>query len=235
MSFSNVIFDGSVALNNTSIFSPSKYFDISFIGSVDNINVDTKCAVTAFSYFDKTNLTIEEWFKYKIFMSLSYCGVANTLFTLEQIWTANHIREEHDNYANFYYQRKKAETRSLTKVSKLTGYLSEFIIGYGEKPFRSLITMALIIFVFSFIYLFTGFTLSNECLEINYSLSDIFNVSLYDYWESLYYSFITMITVGQGSAAPSTQLSQIAMSLELLLGAILMSLFTGTLFRKYTK
>jgi len=44
-----------------------------------------------------------------------------------------------------------------------------------------------------------------------------------------------MITVGQGNASPFSPGSQIAMSIELLLGAIMMTLFTSTLFRKYTK
>lgn len=235
ISFCHVIFDGTVTLNNTSIYSPSKCFDISFSSSVDNINVDAKCTVTAFSYFDKINLTIEEWFKYKIFLSYRHQEVANTFFMIDQIWCENHIRDALNNHANLYFQRKKAETRSLTKFSKLTGYLSEYIIGYGEKPFLALVSMAVIIFLFSFVYLFTGFTPSSECTEIHYSLINLFDISLSDYWESLYYSFITLITVGQGTATPSTQLSQFAMCLELLIGAILMSLFTGTLFRKYTK
>ena len=56
-----------------------------------------------------------------------------------------------------------------------------------------------------------------------------------DLFQSLYFSFFTMITVGQGNAHPISPPSQIAMGIELLLGAIMMTLFTSTLFRKYTK
>ena len=72
-----------------------------------------------------------------------------------------------------------------------------------------------------------------------YSIKQIFNTPciplLSDFFQSLYYSFFTMITVGQGNASPFSPGSQIAMSIELLLGAIMMTLFTSTLFRKYTK
>ncbi|WP_027399500.1 ion channel [Anaerovorax odorimutans] len=238
ISFNKVVFSGISTLNNTSFYFPSKSFDVSFIGAVEQFHVDAKCVVTAFSYDDKTNITLEEWFKYKIWKSVKHKEVANTLFTFEQIWTANHIREEHNNYANFYYQRKKAETRSLAKWSRFTGYISEFTIGYGKKPFRAFGSLGVLILIFSLIYLFTGFSPTTDSPEIRYYITGCFDslTTLFtDYLQSLYYSFFTMISVGQGSASPSTPLTQIAMSVELLLGAILVTLFTGTLFRKYTK
>ena len=99
--------------------------------------------------------------------------------------------------------------------------------------------MALIIIFFSCIYMFTGFIPEIGNDEIKYNIKQIFNTPciplLSDLFQSLYYSFFTMITVGQGNASPFSPGSQIAMSIELLLGAIMMTLFTSTLFRKYTK
>lgn len=238
ISFNRVVFSGISTLNNTSFYSPSKSFDISFIGSVEQFHVDTKCSVTAFSYYDKTNITLEEWPKYKIWLTTRHKEVADTLFAIEQIWTANYIREEHNNYANFYYQRKKAETRSFIKWSRIAGYISEFTIGYGEKPFRAFASMGILILIFSFIYLFTGFSPTSDSSVIQYCITghfDSLQTIFMDYLQSFYYSFFTLISVGQGSASPSSPASQIVMSSELLLGAILMTLFTGTLFRKYTK
>ena len=139
----------------------------------------------------------------------------------------------------YSYQRKKAETRNRKKPSKIIGYLSEWVIGYGEKPYNALFSMALIIIFFSCIYMFTGFIPEIGNDEIKYNIKQIFNTPciplLSDFFQSLYYSFFTMITVGQGNASPFSPGSQIAMSIELLLGAIMMTLFTSTLFRKYTK
>ena len=53
--------------------------------------------------------------------------------------------------------------------------------------------------------------------------------------QSILFSIFTLVTVGQGTAAPCTIWGQIVMSLELFFGAIIMTLFTSTLFRKYTK
>lgn len=239
MSFQKVIFAGNIALNNTNIYSPSKNFDLSFMGAIDNIHVDAQCHVTAFSYYDRTNFTLEKWMKYKKLKMFSFDKIADTYFALDQIWNSNHIREEDNSHANFYYQRKKAETRDRKKLSKIVGYLSEWVIGYGEKPYNALFSIAFIIIFFSFIYMLTGFSTGIENHEINYTIREIFNMPcaslLSNYFQSLYYSFFTMITVGQGSAYPISLPSQIAVSMELLLGAIMMTLFTGSLFRKYTK
>lgn len=238
INFEKTKFSGNTTLNSTDIYSPSLNFNISFIGSVENLHVDSRCRVSAFSYYDIINTNIEDYLKYKIWKKPIYSEVANTYFALDQIWASNHIREQDKNYTNFYYQRKKAETRSYNRHSKLHGYLFEFIIGYGENPFRALISMSLIILLFSFIFMITGFKPDSNSSEIMYSISlnSKFSIQcIYDWSQSLYFSFITMITVGQGDPSPSTLLTQIAMSIELLLGAILMTLFTSTLFRKYTK
>ena len=67
-------------------------------------------------------------------------------------------------------------------------------------------------------------------LKINVSITTIGQ----DFIQSLYFSFFTLITVGQGTAYPNTGLSQIFMCLELLIGAIMITLFTGAIFRKIT-
>lgn len=119
MSFQKVIFTGSTTFNNTSIYSPSKAFDLSFMGSIDNIHVDAQCHVTAFSYYDRANFTLEKWMQRKKLRFSNSNKIADTYFALDQIWTSNHIREEDNSYANFYYQRKKAETRNRKKLQKL--------------------------------------------------------------------------------------------------------------------
>ena len=239
MSFRDVIFTGNTTFNNTNILYPSKSFDLSFMGSIDNIHVDAQCHVTAFSYYDRANFTFEKWMQHKKLNLSNFNKIADTYFTLDQIWTANHIREEDKSYVNFYYQRKKAETRNKKTLAKIIGYLSEWIIGYGEKPYNALLSMIVIIIFFSFIYMFTGFLPEVGNVEIKYNIKQVFNTPcetlLSNFFQSLYYSFFTMISVGKGNAGPFSPASQIAMAIELLLGAIMMTLFTSTLFRKYTK
>ena len=86
--------------------------------------------------------------------------------------------------------------------------------------------------------MFTGFTATSSKPPINYFYNFNFSFNfqlLNDWFQSLFYSFFTLITVGQGSASHSSSATQFAMSIELLCGSILMTLFTATLFRKYTK
>lgn len=233
MSFSQVAFKGKTELAETYILSPSSRFDISFRGAPEDFHVDTRCKLTAFSYHDIINLSLSQYKAYKIFQKNTYSKVADTYFALDQIWASNHIREE-DNYrANLYYQRKKAETRSKCGIPALFGYLSEWTIGYGEAPLRAFISVLFLVLAFSFIYIFTGFTPGSNSAPIGYFYN--YCITFSDWFQSLFFSFFTLITVGQGSAAPASAATQIAMAFELICGSILMTLFTATLFRKYTK
>lgn len=238
ISFEYVKFEGKTILNKTSILSPSHRFEISFSGPVENISVDANCKITEFCYRDIVNFSIERYKSYRVSRKETYKKIADTYYTLDQIWASNHIREEDNHRANLYYQRKKAETRSKNGLPALFGYLSEWTIGYGEKPFRAFVSIAVLILLFSFIYMFTGFTPDSSSAPIiyvlNYNSSSIYQI-FSDWFQSLFYSFFTLITVGQGSAAPASIATQVAMAVELLCGSILMTLFTATLFRKYTK
>ena len=225
-------------MNQTSILSPSHNFNIIFRGSMEDFHVDSRCKITAFCYHDIVNFTIRQYRTHKLFKSSTYGEIADTFYAVEQIWTSNHIREDDNHIANFYYQRKRAETRSKKGISAFPYYLLEAIIGYGEKPFKAFISIIFLILLFSFIYMFTGFTPNSSTCSINYFRNCIFDINrqtIFDWLQSLYFSFFTLITVGQGSAAPTSGITQIAMSVELLCGSIIMTLFTATLFRKYTK
>lgn len=79
---------------------------------MEDFHVDSRCKITAFCYHDIVNFTIRQYRTHKLFKSSTYGEIADTYYAVEQIWTSNHIREDDNHIANFYYQRKKAETRS---------------------------------------------------------------------------------------------------------------------------
>ena len=118
ISFNKVVFSGDTVLNNTSIYSPSKAFNVSFLNP-NGIRVNAQCLITAFSYYDKYNFTIEKWMEYKKFRTLKFQKIADTYYALEQIWTSNFIPTDTDPYSNFYYQRKKAELVAKKKAFKI--------------------------------------------------------------------------------------------------------------------
>lgn len=233
-SFSNVQFKGNCMLYDTCIIRPSGQFDIKFYNENGMIKMTPNSYISNFDYKDKIN--IMDYEIYSIHKKSHYKNVASTYFALEKLCDNNCLTPQ---YINYYYQRKKAETRSKKILKSIPSYLNELIIGYGEYPFNSLISMMIIILIFSFVYLFTGFTnIDNYNIMYDFDITHIFFISKLDignWLHSLYLSFFTLITVGQGSAHPTTPLSQIASSIELLLGAVLVTLFTATLFRKYTK
>lgn len=227
-SFNEVKFSKNSKLSRTCFLSPSNMFDIDFD---DTIKIDSRSDLSPFDYNDDINLSNKP-FKFKA----DYIKLRATYYNFERLFEKNFVIPRN---ANCYYERKKAETRSKATLKAIPSYLNEWITGYGEYPFKSFIIMGIIILIFSFIYLFTGFNTGgeNDCLIIYNSIpSKIVDASFAGNWlHSLYFSFFTFITIGQGSSYPATYLTQFFSCIELLIGAILMTLFTGTLFRKMTK
>lgn len=237
ISFRNMWLQGKTVISNTLIFSPSKFFDIKIKGISSDVMMDSRCIIGCFQYHDIINYTnIEQYKGYCSYQKrMAFENVASTYNLFDQIRQQNSIRESRNTDKQMYYQSQKANTRSLAFPKNLLGYLSEWSFGYGEKPFRALFSISFVIVVFSFLYLFTGFNYGNATIsytikEISPSLSFI-----KDFFKSLFFSFFTMISVGQGTACPVGSLSHLLMSIELFLGAIYMTLFTSSLFRKYTK
>jgi len=238
MTFSRVVFEGNCSLEHTDILSPSGMFDIAFFEGNGKIKTDTSSHVGYFKYNDFVNIDYDNIWSYRIWRKSHYEKVADTYYAIEQLWASNFIKQKEWSKANFYYQRKKAETRSKRFPRNIPGYLAEWIIGYGEAPFRAILTMLFLVVAFSFIYINTGFDLSPHHLTICYnwqSISKPIMQIVNDWLQSLYFSFFTLISVGQGSIAPNSGATQIVTSIELFFGMILGTLFTGTLFRKYTK
>lgn len=232
-SFSQVRFLDNCSLDNLLIASPSGMFDISFVEGAGNISIDARSVITNFKYRDKVN--IEDMNTYLIFKKQHYKKVASTYYAFEQLFIANHLL---DKSYNCYYQRKKAETRSKTFLPSISGYFCEWIFGYGEHPFKALVSLLITTILYAPVYMITGFDTGSRVIDYSLNPSFFYNWSLQkliDLFESLYYSFFTLVTVGQGSPSPESTLTRLISSSELFVGAILITTFTATLFRKITK
>lgn len=139
---------------------------------------------------------------------------------------------------NLHYRERKCRRHSYSKkmgVSRVWGFLEEVLIGYGEKPFRTIGVSAVLIVLFSFLYLFLGFEYSTSSQSIYVcrnpvthplELADIFS----DVGLSLYLSVETFTTLGYGDVRPIGA-SRVFATMEALLGVVLMSLFVATLSR----
>lgn len=231
--FSQVTFSHNCELHSVNILSPSRMLDIQFINDGGHISIDSNCHIGNFRYHDFVNITDVQ--THNNFKKVHYEKVSSTYYSFEQLLASNYLL---DSRSNYYYQRKKAETRSQSFLHSLSGRIAEAIFGYGEYPFRSMFSLIFVTIAYAPLYMLTGFNTGSEI--INYSLNLDFLLSWSKLkWghllESLYYSFFTLITVGQGTPYPTSDLTKLISSSELLLGATLITTFTATLFRKITK
>lgn len=230
-SFNNVMFENNCKLNNFYIFSPSGMLDIQFSEDKGAIFIDKKSRIGQFKYKDKINIYDRK--NYKIYKKQHYKNIAATYYALEQLSLNNKLLDQKNFY---FYQRKKAETRSKCFRKAIFGYLSELCFGYGEYPSRAILSILTIILIYAPFYMLSGFNTGSRF--INYTLNGDFSISqqkIKDFIESVYFSYITLITVGQGSAEPVSILTKVLSASELLLGAILITAFTATLFKKISE
>lgn len=232
-SLSSIRFREGGVLEHTWFLSPSGFFDIRFEKSDKPYLIDSASGVSRFDYRDTRHL--DDLQKKKLFRRNAYKDVAATLYSFKQLFAENHINKTSVDY---YYLYKKADTRSSPKFTKrFTGYLAECIFGYGTKPFNALFSLIIISGLYAPAYMLSGFSIGERTIDYTFDLSQLFAwnaAKAKDLLESLYFSFFTLCTVGQGSGIPISGLTKIISSTELFLGAILITIFVSTLFKKIT-
>ncbi len=103
----------------------------------------------------------------------------------------------------------------------LTYVLFNLIWGYGERPFRAVLTAFAIIFISTLFYLPGNFTDGQTIFKTNLG-------------QALYFSIITFTTVGYGDITP-LGLNRLVAGLEAILGIITVPLFIVGLSRRYLR
>jgi len=132
------------------------------------------------------------------------------------------------NDASWASYKEKTMERLILKKNKNIHYLPSLfmslVCGYGEKPYRIVISALLTILLFASAYhIFNGVQNTSDPSYI---------MRWSDY---LYYSTVTFTTVGYGDFIPrSSSLFRLSAALEAFLGVFLTGLFIFTLARKYS-
>ena len=132
------------------------------------------------------------------------------------------------NDASWASYKEKTMERLIMKRNKNIHYIPSLfmslVCGYGEKPYRIVISALLTILLFAFAYhIFNGIQNTSDPSYI---------MKWSDY---LYYSTVTFTTVGYGDFIPrSASLFRLSSALEAFLGVFLTGLFIFTLARKYS-
>lgn len=139
-------------------------------------------------------------------------------------------------YGRCFYQSKLAFHRTLRGRKKFYSYAANIVCGYGEIPYRSFMLSLIIILVFALLYMITGINCANGIigfrgLEDNFSIMMLIKNIIY----CIHFSLVTFSTVGYGDLLPYNMTGVILTSIEILLGIIMIGIWTSTLVRKMTR
>jgi hypothetical protein len=125
------------------------------------------------------------------------------------------------------FKEKSMERRVLKKRGDwnyLPSLLMNVLCGYGEKPYRIILTAFLTILSFAALYSSFG--------TVQMSCNPSYAMRWYDY---IYYSAITFTTVGYGDFVPKATLAfRMMAAAEAFCGVFVTGLFIFTLARKYS-
>ncbi|MEG2412147.1 pentapeptide repeat-containing protein [Clostridium sp.] len=167
--------------------------------------------------------------KYK----LQSLNVSFSYMDFGEQYLRNHVSGK---FGKCFYQSKIAFHKTLHGKKKLKSYLSNIVCGYGEKPYRSFIISLLIILIFAILYMITGLETSGvlinvSTLEKNFSMYNLIKYIIY----CIHFSLVTFSTVGYGNLLPCNISGIILSSMEILMGIIMIGIWTSTLVRKMTR
>ena len=95
------------------------------------------------------------------------------------------------------------------------------IFGYGEQPFKVIMSAILVILFFASLFMIFG--ISNVGIEFNTSNN---------FLDCMYFSTITFTTLGYGDFRPLEGLGRIWAGSEAFIGAFMMALFVYTFARR---
>lgn len=144
--------------------------------------------------------------------------------TIKQYFLVNG-RYDDASWASF---KEKTMNRKLLKKRRNPGYIPSLVMnllcGYGEKPYRIILSSFFVIFSFAIAYkLMSAVQLASSA---GYKMSFI---------DHIYFSIVTFTTVGYGDFIPKAAAAfRITAASEAFIGAFMIGLFIFTLARKYS-
>jgi len=132
----------------------------------------------------------------------------------------------------FILERDSHKRWTPSKTRKIELWSMRTLWLYGESPVHAFCSFLVVWASFAAAFFFSGFK-SGE-VTINYDLSWHFELSAFsDFARSLYFSAVTMTTLGYGDYAPTSNSSMFLAGLEAFLGILLAAMFLVSVQRRY--
>ncbi len=125
-------------------------------------------------------------------------------------------------WADFCHSKEPFKSRVKAFLRWFANSHSRMLWGYGEKPFRTLRTAGVLIFLCALVYAVSPVRTPEAVRPISFG-------------ESLYFSIVTFSTVGYGDYLPVTHWTRVVASFECLSGIMLTPLFLVALTRRYLR
>ena len=194
-----------------------------------------KCYIVDFEFDDKYKTKLDE----KTFFDKlverkrdrsEYEGLYMTYETIADKFKENTLD---NNFGEYYYLCKKAESKTLDICPKMVSFLYRISCGYGERPFNALFMGIFLIVIFALLYLFVGLDIDSNYVIYNLDTLKNFNFIKFieDYNESLALSSGIFLGVGGYSCEP-VQVSLLLSNLEMISGTMTVGIGVGTIIRK---
>lgn len=217
-----IIFDSNI--KNLSI-EDSDLSGCKFVNTYINnleFNDNNKTKLSEKSFFDKIQPLRKDKDEYEgIYMV--YQNIANK-------YNDNNLK---NNFGEFYFLCKNSERKTLKLTTKIRSYLYFLTCGYGERTSYALILSAIIIAIFSIIYLFAGIEIDEKVINIlNYKYSGLTLLTLIN--ESVCLSIGLFVCIGVTNGIPLSS-SLIIADVEMIIGVIMVGVGIGTLTRKLVR
>jgi Ion channel/Pentapeptide repeats (8 copies) len=160
-------------------------------------------------------------------------NISNSYMTIGNQYLKNDIQ---DKYGECFYESKKAKHRTLKGLQRITSSISNFVCGYGEKPFRSFRTSMIVIVTCAILYLFTGVETKDRLIDYNdLSMPNGIGAFFRDLLYCIHFSIVTFATVGYGDLVPNGMPGILIADIEIIMGVIMVAIWTSTLVRKMTR
>lgn len=158
----------------------------------------------------------------------------------KQLAAYEDVHGEHLFFLKYSYLHqliKDEKVRVQSKfIGKYKGFFSRYVLGYGCKAGRPLISFWIMVLFFSFLYLFNGIETQSTTINRDLVFKPQYFLETIDDWGTcIYYSTVTATTIGYGDIHPANELTRFFVCMQGFLGILMMTLFTVIFGRRFFK